>query len=433
MSEPKPTKFIGTFLENLVQGNPFVTSLEKLALSENELSQAVTKRSDKTADFVLANPNAKEIALDKGFYLCPTNAYELYSRIRTLIIMGYVNRHPASNHYDKYLHMQDLRAIPAPQKIKDPGNSIFIRGRSGEGKTTLINSILSNISVAIEHEPSQLTGGRKIRQVSWVKIDMSKGVSRKGFYLNVIQQIDLALGTSFATKIRRNDVEEERLIYMIKVCRMACLGLLVIDDVQWALSGNAANVNGKVTNEFLEQLFNQLGVPILFIGTPEAEKLKGFAEQTGRRLAHNGMIEIHAEPVESTFWRHLVTEMFTSFFSMPNEAFDSAFYHMVHYYSEGNGSRLKSIVAHLLRKGVNGVVTDKQVYDAYAQERGAFERIKIPFARLSDNAGKRLTSKSSVNRHHSASSKNITPVEPSGKEEDDFEDAFIIKGNLHGQ
>jgi len=431
MSDPHPTKLIGTFLEDLVQGNPFVTSLEKLALSENELSQAVTKRSDKRADFVFANPRVKEIALDKGFYICPPNAYELYMQIRTLIIMGYVNRHPASNDYDKYLHLQDLRAIPAPEKIKDPGNSIFIRGRSGEGKTTLINSILRNISVTIEHEPSHLTGGRKIRQVSWVKIDMSKGVSRKGFYLNVIQQIDLALGTSFATRIRRSDVEEERLIYMIKVCRMACLGLLVIDDVQWALSGNAANANGKVTNEFLEQLFNQLGVPLLFIGTPEAEKLKGFAEQTGRRLAHNGMIEIHAEPVESAFWHHLVTEVFTSFFRMPNEAFNPSFYHMVHYYSEGNGSRLKSIVAHLLRKGVSGVVTDKQIYDAYVQEKGAFERIKTPFVQLSENAGKSLNRKSSENKHHPDHSKNIPPDEPSGEEDDDFEDAFIIKGSLH--
>lgn len=59
MSDPHPTKLIGTFLEDLVQGNPFVTSLEKLALSENELSQAVTKRSDKRADFVFCKSKSK--------------------------------------------------------------------------------------------------------------------------------------------------------------------------------------------------------------------------------------------------------------------------------------------------------------------------------------------------------------------------------------
>ena len=76
-------------------------------------------------------------------------------------------------------------------------------------------------------------------------------------------------------------------------------------------------------------------------------------------------------------------------------------------------------------------MTDKQIYDAYVQEKGAFERIKTPFVQLSENAGKSLNRKSSENKNHPDHSKNIPPDEPSGEEDDDFEDAFIIKGSLH--
>jgi len=432
MSKSIPSKLSGSFLEELVDANPFIIVLEDYVLSENELSEVITVRCNSDERFKMAGAVSKEIGLDKRFYLCPPHGYDIYNRIRMLMMMGYVNRHPASDDYDKYLHLDDLKKTPAPKKLLDAGNSIFVRGRSGEGKTTLVDRILGTISTTIEHEPSSSTGGRRIKQVTWVKVDMSKGASRKAFYLDVIQQIDAALNTSFAARIPTKDLVGERLLYMIKVCRMVCLGVLIIDDVQWALSGAAANSNEKITNEFLEQLCNQLGVPILFIGTPESEKLKDFAEQTGRRLAHNGSIEIHSEPVTSQFWQNMVKEVFTAFLGVNSEAIDSNFYHLIHYYTEGNASRLKSIVASLLRRGVCGDISENQVHDAYVQEKGAFEKTKTPFIQLSSSTGKSLKRDLKLSNRQPAPVTKVSP-DDACEDEDDFEDAFIIKGSFNGQ
>lgn len=418
-------------MDTLVKGNPLVTAIEERALSEDELKHKITVRCDNNVGFDKWGCSQMEVGLDTDFFISPPHAYTLYSRIRQLMMMGYVKRHPASYDYDKYIHLADLRKTPAPKKLKGSGKSIFIRGRSGEGKTTLLDSLLDTFETVIEHQPSPLTGGRKIRQVSWVKVDMSKGASRKAFYLDVIQEIDKVLDTSFASKIPSRDLEGERLLYMIKVCRMACLGVLVIDDVQWALSGTAANANQKITNEFLEQLFNQLGIPLVFIGTPEAEKLKGFAEQTGRRLAHNGSIEINSDLVTSTFWRDMVKTMFVSFLGMDSRHINDDFYHIVHYYTEGNASRLKTIVGNLLRREMTGCITAEYIHEAYSQEKGAFEKLKTPFVELSSSAGKKLNTKS--NKPSPKASPDRTEPESITEDEEDFEDIFIIKGETYGQ
>ncbi|WP_218396203.1 ATP-binding protein [Alteromonas lipotrueae] len=432
MSKSKQPMSTSTFMDTFVKGNPLVTAIEKRALSEDDLSHKITVRCDNNLGFAEWDCAGMEVGLDTGFFMSPPHAYELYSRIRLLMMMGYVKRHPASYDYDKHIHLADLKKIPAPKKLKGTGNSIFIRGRSGGGKTTLMESVLDTIPTVIEHPPSPLTGGREIRQVSWVKVDMSKGASRKAFYRNVIQEIDKVLGTSFAAKIPSRYVEDERFLYMIKVCRMACLGVLVIDDVQWALSGTAANANQKVTNEFLEQLFNLLGIPLVFIGTPEAEKLKGFAEQTGRRLAHNGMIEINSDSVTSTFWRDMVKTMFVSFLGMDSDHINNDFYHIIHYYTEGNASRLKTIVGNLLRREVTGNITAEHIHEAYSQEKGAFEELKTPFIQLSQSKGKKLSGKATSSKPQKNTA-NKTTVEDSCEDEDDFEDAFIITGGTHGQ
>ena len=428
------------YLENFSRHNPFVKAIQQLRLTKSELEERLTNRPDVINGFEYASASTKEIAIDKSLYLTPPYAIDIYSRLLTLMTMGYLNRHPAESDYDKYIHLSDINEAPAPESLNDSGSSVFVFGCSGAGKTQLFERLLDIMGTSIEHPPSEYTGHRKLTQLLWVKLDMKLGDSRSAFYRNVIEKIDAVLDTNFATNMPSGDSKDERFLYMIKVCRMVCLGLFVIDDVQWAMSETNRANEKKVTNQFLESLFNQLGVPIVFIGTPESKTLEGLREQTGRRLSHNGRVEINLHKVKSTFWQNLVRILFVNFLNMPEQNVTEEFFHVIHYYTEGNGDRLQSIVFNLLRKELDGDITFEQIFSAYKEEKEGFEVLKSPYSAINE-ASKKGVLLSGLNGNKEKKPR----LEPSGDEtsfnsdtfdefidedDDEFEDQFIHKGNV---
>lgn len=367
------------FEDFLFDGNPFVSRLEKHSLSEEQLGESLNT-PDKLLETLVSKPNwYKEGSLEKGFFQLPPHGYALYTRIMQLIRMGYINRNPATDDYDKYLHTAGLEA-PMPETLKDSGTAMLYRGPSGMGKTKLINLLLSTLPRVIEHEPSVETGYRALTQVLWIKIDMEVLGTRAGLFAAIAEELDRLLGTRFAPRVNKQPTLTLKRLALIKYCRMACLGLLVIDDAQWALKQHSATDDKKVSNAFIEQLFNQLGVPMVFVITPEQDTLKNSHRTTTRRISHNGNYEEPPYQVVDVFWQGLVKTYFTKFLSVPESLMEKEFFQCVHYYTDGNLSNLKRIVADFLQKSPPNPASLFQCVDAaYRNTKDQLEGLKVPF------------------------------------------------------
>jgi Cdc6-like AAA superfamily ATPase len=378
------------FEKYLFEGNPFISALEDRVLSEDMLEEELNERSDLVPGFAIVAEHNKELALGKRFYVLPPQGLAIYKRILQLIRMGYLNRNPATDDYDKHLHKAGLDAS-LPETLDEAGTSMLFRGPTGMGKTKLTNTILSTLPSVVTHDASQLTGHRSIKQVLWVKIDMEVVGTRAGLITAIAEELDKRLQIRFAPRIDKLKHLTNKRHALIKYCRMACLGLLVIDDAQWALKKYKTDDDRKVSNEFIEQLFNQLGVPMVFIITPDVDSLKSMKGTTTRRISHNGNYEEPPYEVTEEFWIKLIGIYFEKFLSVPETALDKDFFNCIHYYTDGNVGALKRIVADFLQRGLPNHASLLQCIDiAYRNTNGEIEELKLPFKTVTKSTGKHL-------------------------------------------
>ena len=305
--------------------------------------------------------------------------------------MGYLNRNPATDDYDKYLHEGGITA-PMPETLNDAGTSLLFRGSHGMGKTQLTNRLLSTLPPVVVHEASQMTGYRSPKQVLWIKIDMEVVGTRTGLITSIAEELDKRLNIRFAPRIDKLSNLTKKRLAIIKYCRMASLGLLVIDDSQWALKKYKSDDDKKVSNEFIEQLFNQLGIPMVFIITPDSGSLKSAKGTTTRRITHNGNYEEPPYESKEVFWTDLIEIYFAKFLQVPKAYLDDNFLNCIHYYTEGNVGALKKIVADFLQRGLPEHNTLLGCIDAaYRNTKGELEELKLPFETVTKSTGKSLS------------------------------------------
>lgn len=389
------------FFKQWVDGNPFIMTLESLKLTEPELMSKMAERDDLKDGFSDAPAAIRRIGLSKRFFIPPDYSYELYERIYHLILVGYLNRHPKKDDYDKYLHdidagKQSIKNVPKPPSLLDAGTAMLMVGRSGHGKTREVDTILSSLDLKKHfHPPSEETGGRRVPQVMWIKVFIKSTTSKRPFLLSILNAIDEKLGSNLASRLPSATVGDE-IIYVIKMCRMVGLGMIVVDDVQFVFNANKTKDAKKLTNEFLEDLYNDLGVPMFFIGTPEVTDLfseKNQPEQTERRLISDGLIRVKDYSSGSNMWKELIEATMLNFLALKRDWLDENLEQMLFYYCEGNVSKLTRMTDFLLKEKQKLTKTNlpELIYRAHCETHIREESIKPKLKlKLGDNAHKEV-------------------------------------------
>lgn len=373
-------------LEKWVDGNPFIVALEKLKLTELELMSKLAERDDLQDGFCGAPAFIRRIGLSKKFFVPPEYSFELYERIYHLMVVGYLNRHPKSDDYDKYLHdinagKQSIKNVPKPPSFLDAGTAMLMLGRSGHGKTKEVDKILSFLELKNHfHPPSEETGWRRVPQVLWIKVFIKSTSSKRPFLLSILNAIDEKLGSNLASRLPSATVGDE-IIYVIKMCRMVGLGMIVVDDVQFVLNASKTKDAKKLTNEFLEDLYNDLGIPMFFIGTPEVTDLfaeKNQPEQTERRLISDGLFRVKDYASDSVTWKELVKATMLNFLGLKRDWLTDELESILFYYCDGNVSKLKRLTEFLLvqKEKLTKANLPESIYRAHCETHIRSESIK---------------------------------------------------------
>jgi hypothetical protein len=374
-------------LEKWIDNNPFIAALQALRLDEPELMSRLSARDDITPDFSKLPNSVKRIGLAKRFYVPPDYTFDLYNQIYHLVFVGYLNRHPKTDDYDKYLNLIEtgevsIKDLPAPNSLIDAGTAMLCMGRSGHGKTTIFDRILETFErTECFHIPSASTGFRRLPQVLYIKTYIKSATSRKAFLVSILNAIDEKLNSRFAAKLPNRETVGEQVIYVMKICRMVGLGVLVIDDIQWVINAKTTKDKKVVTNEFLEDFYNDLGVPMIFIGTPEAGGLFSAPEQTEqseRRLISDGKFVLNDHSIDHPTWKIMILALAVNFLGMKEALIDNEFEHAIFYYCEGNISKLKRLVNHILTANLSMSKSERfnSLYKAHVATHIRKESIK---------------------------------------------------------
>jgi hypothetical protein len=248
-------------------------------------------------------------SIRKLVYLLPE--YGLYSSIFSVVLReGYTTRNPVRTETWQHLHYVNSGgkdAYGAPEPAAHRSSGILFSGLSGTGKSTFINRLLQTYPQVIQH--TRYNDQQFIHpQLVWIKIDCPHNGSLSGLVLRFFTAVDKALGTSYARNNFPASGRSPKLAMLLEemaaVAANHFLGVLIIDELQNLSRAKTQGDEGFLT--FLSSMVEQIGIPIIGIGTPGVTKVFRKTLQDARRAAAMGYYEFQRFSEDEDAWADFV-------------------------------------------------------------------------------------------------------------------------------
>ncbi|PNY74870.1 ATP-binding protein [Pseudomonas fluorescens] len=232
---------------------------------------------------------------------------DLESMFSLLVRRGYVGRNPTSPDTVRHLHSLS-GAQRYHDSFKSTADSFSVVGLSGIGKSTALHAILSLYPQTIRHE--RYEGKQFVHtQITWLKLDCPRDGSLTGFCQQFFHAVGHALGDEDYYKRHRHRNINEALQQMEQVASTFFIGALLIDELQ---NLHLAKTGGKesMLNFFLH-LVNNIGIPVVFIGTNSMISLFSDVMRVARRSCGGGMVEFKRFERDDDEWLLLVENLWS--------------------------------------------------------------------------------------------------------------------------
>jgi len=275
--------------EPIYQHNPFIEALPTI-LTSNQIVEKISRNPvyNKVERLKSVEFRLHAVQRISSYLEVLPQHLELERRFSRMIRDGYKARNPIGKEWVKqiragfkHIHIDetiDYTFIPHST------SGFALIGTSGIGKTTAINSVLSLYPQVIFHHEYNGTIFERV-QLVWVKLDCPYDGGLRGLCLNFFKIVDQLIGTRYSEKYQRRTIDE-LIPLMSELAAVSGLGVLVIDEIQRldaAKSGGAERMEN-----FFVQLSDNIGVPVLQIGTFKALHFLSDCLAIGRRNSGQG-------------------------------------------------------------------------------------------------------------------------------------------------
>ena len=290
-------------------GNPLIEALPPILSWEAAIGLIANLPAESTPDELALEPSTRIHCVDRlRSIVQPMSIHlELESLFSLLIRRGYVGRNPHSPETVRHLHSLS-GALRYHEGFRSTAETFSLVGLSGIGKSTALWAILSLYPQTIRHERFE---GREFvqTQITWLKLDCPRDGSLAGFCQEFFIAVGKALGDDgYHKRFRARNINDS-LQQMAQVASTFYIGALLIDEIQ---NLHAAKTGGKdsMLNFFLH-LVNNIGIPVVFIGTNSMVSLFSGVMRNARRCCGNGIIEFSRFEKDSDEWKMLVDNLWS--------------------------------------------------------------------------------------------------------------------------
>jgi len=250
----------------------------------------------------------KKVRDIKQFILPLENFVKIALEIPYLIREGYKARNPMNHDFLQRIDILRRQATKKSQShyasffnninevnsnLRSTADIFTILGISGVGKSTAVELALLSHPQVIIHSTYKGEPCPVREQILWVKLECPstrKNLCREFFSVidNILSYKGRDESPNYSKKFVNVKSSTDELVDSLKVvvCNHA-IGVLVIDEIQHLL--NEGNDKDEILN-FLVQLENKVGIPIVLIGTPRANPILTKELMTSRRACGDGAI-----------------------------------------------------------------------------------------------------------------------------------------------
>ena len=297
-------------------GNPFIEALpgikshkevKKMLLVEPILVPEERSFSDEARFHCIAR-------LFWRFFQPMMQHFRIWDYLSICIRQGYIRRNPLEISSVKraneiYAAAMEGREPTVSAEYIPNSVGFAVIGVSGVGKSTTVSSILNRYPQVIQH--SHYKGKRlDVKQIVWMKLDCSHSGSERGLCLKFLSEIDRLVGTNYFAKYEKRGTVDTLLTEMKWVAASYSLGVLLVDEIQHLASSR--NDSRKLLNFFVT-LENEIGVPVILMGTPGALPLLQGDFRSARRCCAHGDIFWNPlqwdETIQNSEWEMFLKKM----------------------------------------------------------------------------------------------------------------------------
>lgn len=280
---------------------------------------------DKMAQTITFHPDEREYPAKlrkhcvlrlRHFFLPMARQVSLAETLDLMLRDGYMGRDPVQRGYALRLAggvAAVMTASNAPTFVapfESTAICLAILGVSGAGKTRALERALGYYPQVILHPDLGMS------QLTHLRIQCPRAGGPKQLCLSFFAAIDRLLGLNYMDLYGKGGTDT-MIVQMATVASTHALGILVIDEIQHL--AEAQSDLGQEVLAFLVKLGNEIGIPVVFVGTPRAMKVLKRNFAPARRAAANGSIAWNPLPMGaewdafvSGLWEFQWTRNFTA-------------------------------------------------------------------------------------------------------------------------
>lgn len=261
------------------EGNPFLAAMPKM-LAHSAFMAAVRSLPPLPAGLGAMMPEERRqhLPMLSSLFIPMDYTYVLYDQLFRALSSTYSTRTMLEE-------IQRTNALfrGSPIYATQPATGSIL-GVPGVGKSSTIRRSLSLLPQVIEHEKYQ---GKPFfcKQILYLIVECPSDCSVKTLGLNIAVAIDKAIGSSYAKQLTTlRSAAASAIATQVKVlCLTHHVGLILIDEIQNAVTTAQKNKQIKPLIKFLVELTNDTCTSAFFVGTPIAEELFSSQEHLKRR------------------------------------------------------------------------------------------------------------------------------------------------------
>lgn len=268
------------------QGNPYLEALPDV-LGKREFERRMKSQPDFPRDVSRLAPEERRNLLSglSQWFQPMDYMYTLYDMLHRAMASTYRTKtviESVKQMNDLYMDFRTGR--PREFMYSTQAYSGAVLGVPGIGKTSTIKRCLSTMPQVIVHQEYQ---GRKVyeKQINYLVVECPSDCSLKTLALNIFSAIDKAIGSEYLKQAtyQRAMATSATTTKLKIICMNHHIGLIVIDEIQNAISTATKNKQIKPLIKFLVELTNETSTAICFCGTLEAEDVFLKQEHLKRR------------------------------------------------------------------------------------------------------------------------------------------------------
>lgn len=239
----------------------------------------------------------------QDWFFIPVSVIKVYNAFYNVLYKSYRSQ-VNNNHIERLNRTIEWFENAKKQSNKYPGGldltipGFSVIGISGIGKTTLVNRVLSSCF-------KQIIPRENTTQISYIITNCTHDSSLKGMLSLFIFKVDQLINTNYSKQYLKRDFN----IHMVEaaianICVRHHIGCWIVDEIH-----NLNSINRQSQDQilnFLKNINSIIGLPIVYIGTPEMVQIFSKNFQVARRAQGLGTIVMDRYKQDSEEWTSLI-------------------------------------------------------------------------------------------------------------------------------